>query len=90
MFKKQRQENNALALPQNFQEDIEQAPVPDLPMNQYPQYPQQYQQQQPIQQQIQPRKNSTIYKTEITDKGTILFTGEANYQVNVGDCQIVQ
>lgn len=71
-------------------------PPQSQPIQQQPQQIQQpvqgiVQQMQPQQvQQPQVQQKSIIFKVEYTDKGTIKFEGEANYLINLGDCQVVQ
>ena len=68
---------------------------PNYPVNQsQPIQQPQMQQAQPVQQmqqaQPQTQQKSIIFKIEYTDKGTIKFEGEANYLIQLGDCQVTQ
>ena len=106
MFNKKQKANNPMVMQPNFQQDemeINQEnpiynpsyPPQSQPIQQPVQQIQQMQQQgivqqmQPVQQ-VQSQQKAIIFKVEYTDKGTIKFEGEANYLINLGDCQVVQ
>lgn len=62
---------------------------PNQQFQQPVQQTQQFQQNQPIQQvqQPKPETKAVITKVELID-GIIHFVGQANYLINIGDCQI--
>ena len=75
---------------QIYQQPVEQEKSQQQPIQQ--QEPQQFQQpiQQPQTQQVKPTQSAVITKVELTENQTIKFEGEANYLINLGDCQIIK
>jgi hypothetical protein len=71
--------------PQSQPIQQQQVQQPMQPIQQPQGIVQQMQQAQPVNQQ-----KAIIFKVEYTDKGTIKFEGEANYLINLGDCQVNQ
>ena len=71
-----------------FSQQIYQQPVEQ----QVQQEPQQFQQpiQQPQTQTVKPTQSAVITKVELIENQTIKFEGEANYLINIGNCQIIK
>jgi uncharacterized ferritin-like protein (DUF455 family) len=68
------------------QQPMQNQPIQNVQQQQFQQPNQPMQQVQPVQVQEKPTK-SVITKVELID-GVIHFEGQANYLINIGDCQI--
>jgi hypothetical protein len=68
---------------------LQQVQTQPIQNSMFPQY-QQYPQNQQIQQPVQKPRTAIIVKSEIQENGEILFTGVANYHINLGICRLEQ
>ena len=82
--KKQEPMNQNIAMSPNFQNDDVEQDMSNLVYNQNQQY-----QPQEIHR-VKPTQRAVITKVELTSDKTIKFEGEADYLINLGDCQINQ